>query len=153
MKTKGLRILDKSDHISSVKLEDILDKVSYGEDLCWCILWFDGVGVPQEAEFINDFQNQMNELENGLLLSWEELKSLASKIDKIVDITILGAKSEQLLHFYENSQQMYECCNITIEMIDSTYWEVFSIDEPIIDALAKTFIKTMPLESNHQIEW
>ena len=31
MKTKGLKILDK---------------VSYGEDLCWCILWFDGVKAP-----------------------------------------------------------------------------------------------------------
>ena len=153
MKTQGLRILDRNNDISSVKLKDILEQVSYGEDLCWCILWFDGVGIPSEVAFIEDFMTHMNELENGLLLSWADLNALTSKIDHIVDITILGAKSEQLLHFYENPQQMYECCNVVIEMIDSSHWEVFSIDQPVIDSLTKTYKKTMPLASNHQIEW
>ncbi len=46
-------------------------------------------------------------------------------------LNLIGCKDENLLHHYENDQDMYETCDITIEMIDSWYWKVFSKDEAL----------------------
>ena len=34
---------------------------------------------------------------------------------------------------------MYETCDFVIEMVDSSYWEVFSKNEQLIDRLAAKF--------------
>ena len=49
---------------------------------------------------------------------------------------------------YNNDQEMYETCDIVIEMVDCGYWEIFSKDEQLINRLAAKFKETQFLESD-----
>ena len=63
---------------------------------------------------------------------------------------MIGCNNNKLLHHYETDKEMYETCDIVIEMIDSGYWEVFSKDKTLIDKLAKKFKDTQFLEPDFQ---
>ena len=67
-----------------------------------------------------------------------------------MDITLIGCKNETLLHRYDEDQDMYETCDIVIEMFDSNFWEVFSKDESLIDRLAKKFKEIKFLEPDFE---
>lgn len=77
--------------------------------------------------------------ENGLFVSWKELNEIANKIDQLLSIIIVASRDSKNLHRYEDDQEMYETCDIVIEMIDSYFWEVFSKDYEFIDRLATKF--------------
>jgi hypothetical protein len=55
-----------------------------------------------------------------------------------------------LLHRYDTDQEMYETCDIVIQMIDSSYWENFSKDEDLINRFAKKFMQVEFLMSDFQ---
>ena len=55
-------------------------------------------------------------------------------------------KDKGFLRRYDNSQDIYKSCDIIAELIDSSYWEVFSKDADLIDRLALKFKKTEFLE-------
>jgi hypothetical protein len=63
---------------------------------------------------------------------------------------IIGCIDAQKIHWYENCQEMYETCDIVIEMVDSGYWEVFSKDFTLIDRLAAKFKDTKFLASDFE---
>lgn len=51
---------------------------------------------------------------------------------------------------YESDQEMYETCDIVIEMVDSGYCEVFSKDKDLINRLAAKFKDIKFLESDFE---
>lgn len=55
------------------------------------------------------------------------------------DILIIGCKDKKQIARYEDDMDMYNSCDIVINMFDSTYWEVFSMDEHLIYSLGKKF--------------
>ena len=150
MKTQGIRILDNKNEIVSVKLLDILDVISYGELFNWAILYSYVILKPNQRINILELEEKINNSKNGYKVSWEKLKQLAEKIHQEIDIIIIGCKNKENLHKYREDQEMYESCDIVIEMIDSGYWEVFSKDKTLIDKLAKKFKDTKFLEPNFQ---
>ncbi len=151
--TKGIRILDKKDRIVLVQLEDILEKIWNGGNLKWCILCCEAVGIPQSGWSIIDFQNKVDKSENGLLISWNELNALSTKVLQFIDLTVIRSTDKEALHQYATPQQMYESCDIIIEMIDTSYWEVFSKDTSLINLMAVDFKDSILLESNYQNDW
>lgn len=147
METKGIRI-DKIDRCVSVQLSDILAEIKDGQLFSWSILYFEGRGHLGEGKSIPVFGQQTREAENGIFFSWEELNSLASKLEEIYDILILGCKNKELLKRYEDDQTMYETCDFVIEMVDSDYWEVFSKNHEFIERLSVKFKDIKFLESD-----
>ena len=139
MTTKGIRILDKKNRIVWVELPDILKEISNGNSLHWSILYLYATGHLGANQAMPVFEQQIRESEKGLLISWEELNGLSQKFWDLMDITLIGCKDRNLLRRYETDQKMYEVCDIVIEMIDSSYWEVFSKDEELINKLAVKF--------------
>ena len=73
---------------------------------------------------------------------------LSQQLTEIMDIFIIGSKNKELLQRYENDQDAYEICDVTIEMHDSCFWEVFSKDEFLINRLAAKFKDTKFFESD-----
>ena len=59
-----------------------------------------------------------------------------------MDIIVIGSKDKDSLHRYDNDQEMYESCDIVIEMVDSNFWEVFSKDPSLIARLKAKFKET-----------
>lgn len=150
MKSQGIRILDKKNGIGCVDLTEILKQIKDGNSLFWSILFLDVIGNLGEGRSNPFFSDQINKSKEGFRISWEDLNSLASKCEQVIDILVVGCKDKLLLQRYEDDQEMYEKCDIVIEMIDSTFWQVFSKDQQLISRLATRFKKTEFLETNFQ---
>jgi hypothetical protein len=150
MKSKGLRIFDTVGDYLSVTLPDILNEIHDGELLHWSILFLNGCGDLGEGKSIPLFQNQIYHSEKGYLLSWEELNILSHKFYQIYDIDIIGCYNKKLLARYENDQVMCEKCDIVIMIVDSTFCQVFSKDETLINRLAAKFKNTKFLEPDFE---
>lgn len=136
---KGIRILDKKNKIVSVEMPDILNEINDGTQFYWSILHLYASGNLGEGKSIPIFEEQIKNAQKGLFISWNELNSLSYKFYDLMDILIIGCKDKSLVHRYESDREMYEMCDIVIEMIDSSYWEVFSKDNALIDRLAIKF--------------
>ena len=149
MKTKGIRILDKirtrmfdKEHrVVSVTLTDILNEIKNGNTFYWAILYLEATGNLGKGKSIFDFEEQINKSENGLNMSWNELYLLATRFYQIKDIIVTGCKDEKLLCRYENDQDMYERCDIVINMFDACYWEIFSKMKILFTKLLKNLKK------------
>ena len=150
METKGIRIADKINNIVSVELPDILQEISNGQFFYWSILFSYGTGKLSEGQSLQDWEKQIKEATDGLLVTWEELNALSHKFWDLYDITIIASKDRSIIKRYSNDREMYEKCDIVIEMIDSGYWEVFSKDSELINKLEKKFKATEPLEPDFE---
>jgi len=147
MKTQGIRIKDlKENKVVAVKFPDILEEIPNGNSLYWSILYLDAMGRLGEGKSIPVFEKQINDSENGFFITWADLNLLSKKFHQIIDITLIGCKDEKLLGRYETDEELHQTCDIVIEMIDSSYWEVFSKDEDLIARLKAKFRDTELLE-------
>ena len=150
MKTIGIRILDSKDNYVYVKLTDILEEINNGNLFHWSILYLEADGDFEDVISTHICEEQIRVSEKGFFITWEELNVLSKNFDQVIDIVLLGCKDENLLHRYENDQEKYETCDITIEMVDSCYWEVFSKDESLINRLAAKFKEIKFLEPDFE---
>lgn len=150
MKVKGIRILDKVNRIVSVELPDILEEIPHGNLFHWSILCLEAMGHLGEGKSMPVFEKQIDCSERGQFISWSELNMLSKKFYQIIDVTIIGCKDKNLLHRYESDKEMYETCDIVIEMIDSSYWKLFSKDEQLINRLASKFKEITFLTSDFE---
>ncbi|NGX46643.1 MAG: hypothetical protein K1000chlam3_00003 [Chlamydiae bacterium] len=148
--SKGIRILDKKNRIVSVELQDILKEINYGGQLEWSILYLQTTGNLGEGRSMPVFEQQIIDAEKGLFITWKELNDLSQKFWDLMDIIIIGCKDRSSLRRYEKDQEMYETCDITIEMVDSGYWEVFAENEELINKFAKKFKEVEFLEADFE---
>jgi len=89
-------------------------------------------------------------LEKAFLLTFESLLEISKKIFQEINVTIIACKAKENLHHYKEDQEMYETCDIVIEMIDGGFWEIFSKNVKLIDQLAKKFQDIEFLTSDFQ---
>jgi hypothetical protein len=148
--SKGIRILDKKNRIVSVGLPDILKEIDNGDQFKWSILYLQTTGDLGEGRSVPVFEKEIIDAKKGLFITWKELNELSQRFWDLMDIIIIGCKDRDLLRRYENDQEMYETCDIIIEMIDSNYWEVFSKDHNLITTLQAKFKDTKLLEPNFE---
>jgi hypothetical protein len=147
---KGIRILDKKDRIVTTELSDILQEITEGDQFEWSILYLQTTGNLGEGKSIPEFERQIIDSEKGFFIIWKDLNDLSHKFWDLMDIIIIGCKDRKLLRRYKNDQEMYETCDIVIEMVDSGYWEVFSKDDGLINRLAGKFKEIKFLSSNFE---
>ena len=150
MKTYGIRISDSKNDVLSVKIGDILQEIKNGSVLKWCILFLDGTPNKGEGLFVNDYKRKINELENGFQLDYDDLLLVSEKFSQIFEIIILGSNSKNKPHHYRNDQEMYRSCDIVIELIDCSFWQVFSKDHELTKRLREKFNEIEFLEPNFQ---
>ena len=145
MKSKGIRIEDTKNQFQCIDLVEILREIKK-KNYYWSILFLDGMGNLGDNISIPEFEKQIFESQNGVLISWDELYDIATKLEQIIDITIIGCNDLKLVRRYDTEEEMYETCDIVIEMVDGDCWEVFSKDENLINELAGKFKNTQFLD-------
>lgn len=148
MKSQGIRIEDSKNGLGCIDLIEILKEIKNKNILYWSILFMDAMGNLGDEKSIPEFENQIRESEKGIFLSWNELYDMATKLEQIIDITIIGCNDIESIRRYDVEQEMYESCDIVIEMIDSGCWEVFSKDESLINRLVAKFKDTKLLRTD-----
>ncbi len=139
MTTRGIRISDGEGDVLRVKLSDILNTISNGKLFHWAILYLWATGDLGEGKSMPAFEESIKNSEKGLLISWEDIQLLSKQFYQVIEIGLIGCKNKSLLHRYKDNHVMYEQCDIVIEMIDSSYWEVFSKDPDLIERLGEKF--------------
>lgn len=151
MSVKGIRILDSENNVVSVKLPDILQEIHNGATFHWSILFLDSMGDLCKEKSIPEFEKEISNSKIGLQLEWKELNVLSKKFYQIIDLTLIGCKDKQKLRRFTNTLEMYKNCDIVIEIIDSSYWEVYSKDEQLINRLAEKFEEIEFLKPNYSL--
>jgi len=149
MKTHGIRISDVVERVVCVTLPEILEEIHQGPLFHWSILYLEAMGHLGEDRSMPVFENQIYNSERGLFILWDDLNLLSKEFYQIIDITIIGCKDKCALRRYKNDQEMYDSCDFVIEMIDSSYWEIFSKNEELIKRLAVKFKKVEIIESDY----
>ena len=134
MKTQRLSISDKKNG-KCIPLIEILDSIKDGEQLNWQLLWLDVTPCPNDAEYIVKLQETINKSEDGLPISFGSLKNLGLKFFQEIDLTVIGFQLDENLRRYKEDKEMYEKCDVVIEMIDGGFWEVISQDETLLSNL------------------
>ena len=142
MKTAGIRISDSRDNVLDVRLADILEEIQNGSLMSWCILFLDGMPNPGEGKSLADLQNKINKSENGLHVTWNDIRFIEKKFFQIYETVISGCGDDKFLHRYKDDQLMYQSCDIVIDLVDCAFWEVYSKDPKLIDRLKSKFQET-----------
>jgi hypothetical protein len=147
MKTKGIRISDINDG-KCIPLIELLETIPVEMQFFWALLWLDVTPLENEGKYIVELQKKINQSENGLITTFGSLLEISKKIFQEIDLTIIACKIKENIHRYKEDREMYETCDIVIEMIDGGFWEVFSKNVTWIDQLAKKFQKVEFLTSD-----
>lgn len=133
LKTEGVRISDSKESVLSVRLSDVLEEISEGKNLHWSILFLDGILNQNQGLTLLEIENKINHSKNGLPIQWAELWELSDKFSQIFEVVILGSTNPEFLHRYSSDQEMYNTCDIVIELIDCAFWEVYSRDKSLME--------------------
>lgn len=139
MKITTLKIADKKTEILSITLLDILRSINNGSLLHWSVLYLWATGKLKNNQSMPDFEEKINNSQNGLLINWDELYDLSKQFYQVIDLLLIGSTKEENLKRYKNEQTMGEKCDIVIEMHDSSFWLISSKDSNIINNIRNTF--------------
>ncbi len=146
---EGIRIYNEKNG-TEVELPDILEEIRNGNSLHWSILDFSGIGDLGEGKSIPAFQEQIIKSKNGFFINWDDLNQFAQKMEQIFDIIIIGCTDPNLLKRYDSDQKRYEMNDISIEMFDGGFVEVFTNDRSLINRLAKKFTNIEIIKSDYR---
>lgn len=147
--TAGITISDKIDHVLSPTLSDILEEVVDGDSYFWSILYIDGMTLPEQGCPLSQLEEKINQPKNGYSIKWKELILFQIVFHQMYDVLVLGDKDCNVLKSfsrYDSEDLMYESCDFVIELIDCTYWKIYSKDCEFIKRLRKKFREVEVLE-------
>jgi hypothetical protein len=131
---KEIIIKGENGTVLSVSLIDVLKQINKPEEITWKILWLEAVGKLREG-VITDFEEAVNSSETGYMITFSELLYFAESIDQIYEILLIGSFDNAQLKRYESDREMKNACDYCIELIDSSFWEISSVDEKFIENL------------------
>src|SRR5690242_3339399 len=139
MKTTGIRISDIKGG-KCIPLSELLETIPHEMQFFWGLLWLDVTPLINEGKYLIELQTKINQSDNGLIISFDSLVEISKKIFQEIEVTIVACKKKENIRRYKEDKEMYETCDIVIEMIDGGFWEIFSKSMPfMIDQLAKKF--------------
>lgn len=127
----GIMVKGSTPGLLSVSLKDILSCVEEPKDITWVILWFTATGklkleLTADAESMIDFENKINQSENGLEVNWRSLESIANQVDQVIEFLLIGSDDSASLIRYKDDDTMHSTCEYSLELVDSSYWILYS---------------------------
>lgn len=150
MQPYGIRIFDMKDNVLNVEISDILNEIQQGNNLSWSILFLDGTPNSGKGNIVNEYKKQINKSEEGLKINWDHIFLIGNEFFQLFEVLILGCKTKEFLHRYDDDREMYQSCDIVIELIDCAFWQIFSKDPELINRLQKKFKNIELLPANFE---
>lgn len=86
-----------------------------------------------------DFEKKVKESKNGQLTSLENLIELGEACSQIIEILLIADMDRNKLKRYGSDAEMKKSCQYSIELIDSSFWELTSKDEKFLLNLSRKF--------------
>ena len=145
--TSTIEINDSKNGILSVELQDLLNEIgAKGETLNWALFYLYATGDLGDDKSMGDFEDEISDSKNGLLISWEELKSLSLKFDQIYDTLIVGNLDKEAIKKCDNDEELYSKFDVVLDLFDGAYWRVHSKYKGILKRMLGKFTDTKVLD-------
>lgn len=129
---KAVKIKGNDDKVLSVELKDVIMCIENGSQTNWGLLWIEAVAELDDGQSIVAFEHRVNQSAKATIFSWAELLKLSTQIIQTKEILFIGAVKKSNIKRYDSDGLMYVSCNYTVELLDSSYWEVHSDDDAFI---------------------
>lgn len=142
MNIHGLRIFEDKHDTICISLIDILDVIPKKNNYNWAILFLYATGDLGGEKSLLSLEEEIKKAKDGLYITWDQIHRLFPKFDQVIDLDLIGCTDRSMLHRYDNDKEMYESCDIVIRMVDSSYWEIYSHIQPLLEVYKKKFLKT-----------
>ena len=136
---KYFNIENTNSNVLEVSLGNILECCSL-DKYYWSLLWIEGSGRSSSVS-MPTFEKAVNKSETGMAIDIDRLRHLDSEIDDLQSILVIGDLEKSKLRRYSNDEIMYDSCSITIQLIDSTCWEISSDNPKFNNCLNSIFFK------------
>lgn len=124
--------------ISTLSLTALLELIGLN-NLCWSIfhIW----AISNQDSELDIFRLEENiKNDTGYQLAWDELIEISKNLEQVNECTIVAVSpSQQLPERNLSLEGLRSKCDIVIEGVDSTTWEVSIQDEELRLKLAKYF--------------
>jgi|SRR5690242_9859895 hypothetical protein len=135
-----LRIADRDERgYLSVGLKELLSVVTReGPDLSWVLQDLHVSGDLGKDWTVQKLEQATRQAPFGLRLSWSELTDLAQKLTQIQDGLVIGLPPESAPPAI-NKGPMDIDAYVVFEAVDSSYWEVHSFDEELLEQIRSRF--------------
>ena len=104
----------------------------------WAILYLHAFGNLTKNTML-EFEDEVNNRKNPEILSHSKLTEILNQIEVINEILIIADHNTQKIRRFSSDNDMYNECDLTIELCDSTYWQVSSNNTDLLDFLKKEF--------------
>lgn len=128
--------------ISSLSLSAIFELVGLN-NLCWSILHIWAIS-KQDSELDIFRLEEKTKYETGYQLAWDELIEISKNLDQVNECTIVAINpSKQLPERSLSQEELRNRCDIVIEAVDSTTWEISVQNEQLSRKLAKILSRTL----------
>lgn len=128
---KFIVITGANSSVLSVSLLDVLTQIKDGDKYNWKLLFLEANGKLKEGTVL-ELEDKINNSKSGYPVSFFDLFELAQSFDQVIEVLIIGDIDTQKLRRYDSDSNMYEKCNFSIELVDSSYWEINTNNEHFI---------------------
>lgn len=135
----GIRILDSSNDVVCVHLNDILKELYAGGTYQWSIQAIEINGYKGIDDSVLNIEKEARFSELGRSISWTDLCALGNDVFQFIELVLVASKNLENNTQLEELKKKHANPDIYIEMFDSSYWEVFSKEHSFIDRLSKKF--------------
>lgn len=126
--------------VLAVELSNLLDLVTVeGSLLTWALLDLYATGDLGDDRSMLDLERQIAASPTGLLLSWDELRALASAFTQVIDGVFVGCRDVASIPPLHPKAELYARCEIVLEAVDSTLWTVYARDDRVLQRLQAAF--------------
>lgn len=131
----------------AVELTHILEVlVPEGCQLLWAILDLEATGDLGDGKNMLDLEQEVEQSPTGLLMSWDELVSLACAFFQVINTVIVGCKDATAVPKLHPEENLYTSNDIVLEAIDSSLWRVYARDDKVLRRLQRAFRDVKLLE-------
>jgi hypothetical protein len=151
MRPNAIEIFDKDEHgILAVELRDLLAIIEReASGLVWALLDLETNGSLRGGRSMLALEEAVRAADRGVILRWEELRSLAADHFQIVNALIVGCTTEEEIPPITAGSALYTVPEIVIEAIDSSLWRIQAKKPQVIAQVRARFRDTVavPLAS------
>lgn len=134
----GIRLYGHDDFVLDVDLPLILAEVSQGEKYHWGVNSFEGMPKKEvDEQTLEKFKLLSESEDQTVRMTWKELNDFAASMHQIYDGYFFASQDEALVSTLQEGESLYSSYDILINMIDSSFCDVFTVDVNLIKRLAK----------------
>jgi hypothetical protein len=124
----------------SVELRQVLNVFGeLGPRLHWAILDLEAISSPKAEWDQVKFETQISQ-SGGVSVSWKKLMRIASALDVVHNIILVGCeRAESIPRFEPGQLDVLRDCDASICLVDSSFWEVSCRLDEVISRMQLKF--------------